>query len=242
MNIVKHWAQRLLNRLGYRISRDYSFAYWFESLLYYVHRKTDEFVFIQIGANEGKKNDPTIYRFVARNHDTLKGIVVEPLKDIFEELKTNYEKYPNITAVNAAIHNSEEEMVLYRADPAKIKGLPKWAGLISSFDKNLHRRVDIPSDVIIPETVPCISFDELLVKYGVTKIDLLQIDAEGYDSEIILNIDFTAIGPIIIRFEHIHMGKATFQRVLDALHNNGYELFVERRDATAYKRNLFRDP
>ena len=66
---------------------------------------------IQIGANDGKVND-TIYEFVTSNPQTVRGILIEPVKDYFEELKINYKKCPNVTLLNMAIHNSMKEMTI----------------------------------------------------------------------------------------------------------------------------------
>ena len=43
---------------------------------------------------------------------------------------------------------------------------------------------------IATEDVKCVSLDSLLVKYNINNIDLLIIDAEGYDYEIIKAIPF----------------------------------------------------
>ena len=136
-------------------------------------------------------------------------------------------------------------MVLYRVDPSKLHNLPEGAKGISSFNENHHRLSGTPSDLIIQEKVRCTPFTQLLEDYQVEKIDLLQIDAEGYDAEIILNIDFNWIKPKIIRFEHdlSHgiMSKEQFLRVVDVLHSNGYELVLEKCDATAYQHSVIVD-
>ncbi len=236
---LKRWKRRFLQTFGYRLVKIDNVKANFESILYRRLRKSGDFFFIQIGANDGE--DP-IYEFVSRNRDKVSGIVIEPLKDFFDELSHRYRKFPKVIPVNVAIHNSESEMILYRIAPQKIKHLPRWLKGISSFNENHHKLTNTPSDWIIPEKVPCISFNELLDRYQVKKLDLLQIDTEGYDSQIILNLDFTAVKPVVIRFEHgvrdSIMSKETLQQVLDFLHKNGYEALVESNDATAYQLEL----
>jgi len=214
----------------------------FENCLYFLLKRTRDFFFIQIGANDGMANDP-IYHFVTVNHDKIKGIVIEPMKDVFEQLQYNYRRHHNIRTVNRAIHNSEEEMILWRVDPAKMRHLPEWARGIASFNKEHHKLSKTPTDCIIPEKVRCISLGELFKEHHVAKIDLLQIDTEGYDSEIILNFDFSGIKPMLIHFEHGLpegvMSEETFSRVLDVLHGHGYEVLMRRYDAIAYERRLF---
>ena len=87
---------------------------------------------------------------------------------------------------------------------------------------------------IIQETVHCISLDNLLVEQNVPQIDLLQIDAEGYDYEIIKMIDFQKIKPSIIRYEHKHLSKQDFDACLEYLIQNSYRILNEGSDITAY--------
>ncbi len=212
---------------------------FFDFVLTQYIKKFDQIAFIQIGANDGKNFDP-IYNFVTRNYQHISGIVLEPIKEYFEELKKTYQHYPNILPVNFAIHNSEKEMIMYRADPKK--QLPLWAKGIGSFSKKHHELSSISSKDVVSEKVSCISIKELIEQYKMTKVDLLQIDAEGYDAEIIFGLDFEKIQPRIINFEHgLSSGitdKKNFSQIVEILHNNGYELWMGKYDTTAYKRDL----
>jgi FkbM family methyltransferase len=238
----KKIVKRILRKEGYCIHRTDRVAF-FESLIETFLKKNNDMFIIQIGANDGKMDDP-IYEFVTNNPKHVSGILIEPVKDYFEELKTNYKKYPNFTLLNLAIHHSMKEMTIYRADPIKIEqyGLPKWTKGIASFNKDHYKLSGTPNDVFIKEKVPCISLNDLLKKHQVEKIDLLQIDTEGYDSEIILNLDFQVIKPKIIHFEHGLstgiMSKEEFSTVIEVLHNNGYELWMDLYDVTAYQLNV----
>ena len=40
----------------------------------------------------------------------------------------------------------------------------------------------------------------------ITRPDLIHIDAEGYDFEIIKSIDFSTLGPVVLLYEHKHLG------------------------------------
>ena len=87
------------------------------------------------------------------------------------------------------------------------------------------------------------SFADLLNEYNIERIDLLQIDTEGYDSEIIRGLDFSKIKPSFIHFEHGEgvMSKEDFSEVLDILHRNGYEIAMEPNDVTAYQMDAIID-
>jgi FkbM family methyltransferase len=206
----------------------------FDTLLDKRIKKTDNFFFIQIGANDGITHDD-IYTFVTRNK--VRGIVIEPLPDFFEKLVDNYKKHPQIKKINVAIHHENKKLELYRVN-SKISELPKWSQGIASFDKEHHLKCGIPSKYIICEEVDCMSFDELIVQNNISYIDLLQIDTEGYDYQIIKMINFNQIKPCIIRFEHLvqhgFMSKNVLRECLTHLYDNGYFISMEKNDAIAY--------
>lgn len=244
-DLPKQILKRLARSCGYRITQIDNIRFFdFEALLYFQLARSPEFRFIQIGACDGVSFDP-IYPFVTRNHARIRGLVVEPLPDLFGQLQHNYRKFPSIVPVNCAIHNTEKEMILYRVDPARTDGLPEWSKGLASFNNQHHELTGIPRDVIVSERVACMSLPELMAAYQYPRLDLLQIDTEGYDAEIILGIDYRALAPTIIRFEHgLHvrtMTSETVERVADKLHQHGYELAIENSDAIAYQRNIVFD-
>lgn len=239
---VKNTLKALVRSCGYVIRRvDNTQFFDFDALLYDQLQRSGVFCFVQIGACDGVSFDP-IYRFVARNHARVRGVVIEPLPDLFQLLQRNYRRYPEVVAVNCAVHNTETEMVLHRVDPARLKEAPDWARGIASFDPQHHRRSGIPTECMIAERVRCRPLSEILKSQQISRLDLLQIDTEGYDAEIVLGIDFREIVPQIIRFEHGlqsgTMAGPAFQRVVEKLHDSGYELMIEASDAIAYRRDL----
>lgn len=235
-------VRRALHRRGYRISRIGRFDF-FQLLLSAYLRNNQSLFFVQIGANDGKSFDP-IYEFVTMNHERVRGVAIEPVNDYFEQLKVSYRNYPNVITRNVAIHNTRKRMTIHRVDPSRIRqdDLPKWAKGIASFDENHHELSGIPADAIIRENVQCVSLNDLVKAHQIGTIDLLQIDTEGYDREIMLNIDFDIIKPKIIHFEHGLsagiMTKKEFSNIADLLHHKGYELWFDLHDATAYQRNV----
>jgi FkbM family methyltransferase len=240
LNHLQESLLSLINRFGYRLTLIDRISF-LEPLLYSLLKANGHVSFVQIGANDGKQSD-ALYRFIAMNHAKVSGIVVEPVKDYFQELRFNYRRFPTIIPVNVAIHHDEKRMTMYRVDPAKRHKLPDWTKGIASFNPRHHEFSNTPADVMIQEEVQCISFDEPLNQHQIEQIDLLQIDTEGYDAEIIKHIDFKRIKPSIIRFEHRIpsgiMSQDTFLSIVELLHEHGYELAIEPYDATAYQRDI----
>lgn len=237
-NRLRGW----LRRSGYRLSK-VKRDFFFDTLLTALLSEGDDFWFVQIGANDGKSFDP-LYQFVTTYPDQMRVLLLEPVREYFEELTENYAGFDNVTLLNIAIHNTQREMTIYRANSADIdRGeLPTWAKGIASFDPNHHAISEIDERFMIAETVRCTTLESLLREHDIGRLDLLHIDTEGYDAEIVLNLDFRQIKPKVIRFEHGLttgiMSKQTFLQVVDYLHADGYEIWQSEFDATAYLRDI----
>src|SRR4029453_1473130 len=87
------------------------------------------------------------------------------------------------------------------------------------------------SDRFIAETVPCITFDTLLRRHRVTRVDLLQIDAEGYDFEILKLVDLQNLRPAMIRYEHRHLMPRDKHACRIYLEQHGYRILEMRFDS-----------
>ncbi|MDA3972325.1 MAG: FkbM family methyltransferase [Desulfobulbaceae bacterium] len=192
----------------------------------------DDFFFVQIGANDGKRADDS-YGFITKHH--LHGIVVEPLRDMFDKLCENYASEPQIEKINKAIHADATTMPLYRIK--KDAGVPDWCHGIGSFSREhlLSGAKKVPNidQYIVEEAVDCISLPELFTSSHVQHISFLQIDTEGYDFEIIKMVDFKTIKPRIIRYECSVMSKADNQACVELLSSHGYQFFDEGNDIIA---------
>ena len=79
---------------------------------------------------------------------------------------------------------------------------------------------------------------QLLGQQDVHSIDVLQIDAEGYDYEIIKQVDFDLVQPNIIRFEHMHLSDEDLNECINKLAPLGYRFINEGLDTIAIKRDL----
>lgn len=224
-----------LRRFGRRVAPVDEFCP-LEPLLYRrLRRSGSRFFFIQVGANDGTLADP-IYEFVTRNR--VSGVVVEPLADVFARLEAAYRAFPGVRPVNVAIHASARSVTLHRVAPQFEAGLPDWARGIASVNPDHHKLGGVPSSAITTEEVSCLTLTELLDRFAVRELDLLQIDTEGYDAEIIHSIDFGRIRPKIIRFEHGLcsgiMTPAVLEGCVRRLAGEGYYVVMEPYDVTCY--------
>jgi FkbM family methyltransferase len=179
------------------------------------HADLERFVLIQIGANDGVRNDP-LARFIARHRP--RAVLVEPQRRPFRALQERYGSDPRITLHYGAIAARAGEYTLYRCredlgprgDVAFLSGLASFerARLLESLRR--HARLlgpDLaPEQAIVPERVNALTFHGLLERYRLERCDLLAIDTEGHDFEILRTVDFSRIRPALILYEHSHLG------------------------------------
>jgi len=106
---LKRLFIRLLERKGYWVT--FGEPATFTGIVSSFSRRTQNFFFIQIGAHDGRKDDP-IYELVQRNR--WSGILVEPQPDVFQRLKENYAGFSGLAFEQAAIVAEGTCMPLYR--------------------------------------------------------------------------------------------------------------------------------
>jgi FkbM family methyltransferase len=218
-----------------------------EFLSEYSLSKKGDFYVIQIGANDGITHDP-IHKFIKR--DRWKGVLLEPQPDVFNnELKRIYQFNEGLTPICAAIGKEDGSQKLYKIGFSDMR----WATGLASFSLEQIREhydsgvvamnckkygLKIPSDPaqqIVAVDVEVISPETLIKKYGISRIDLLQIDAEGYDLEVILIFEIEKTQPQVINFENENLPQEDLERCYQLLKANGYQLQKFGRDTLAMK-------
>mgnify|MGYP001206137934 FL=1 len=191
----------------------YSF-YSIDRILETIFSKTTIKSLIQIGSNDGKRFD-SLNKFVKKYSPTA--ILVEPIKTDFDDLKNNYRDYKNIFFENSVISVNDEISLLYKVDEKKLHFYSEHVKGISSFSKKHLLKHGISKSHIKKEKVNSISINSLLKKYSINQLDLLMVDAEGYDGDIIVDfLSSTSLKPLII-FEYIHINHKKFKKLLNLL-------------------------
>lgn len=192
--------------------------YFFD--LYFSRVDPQNFFFLQVGAHDGRHHDP-LYRYVTKYR--LRGIAIEPQEDVFEQLQATYREYPNVTCVNAAVGAQAGTQSFYT-----IAGDTS----LGTFNKSVAFSYGRP----VKETkVSVVTFNDLVDRYTIKKIDLLQLDCEGYDFELLQQFDFDQFQPQIVNFESVLFSdtdREACEKLLDSL---GYTYFRYERDTCAYK-------
>jgi FkbM family methyltransferase len=192
--------------------------------------------FVQVGAHDGVSFDPVNY--LIQTH-RWQGIRIEPVPELFQKLKDLHRGNHAIKVENLAVAESRGTRDFYRLKSDS--NTPKWETGLGSFLKEVvakHRPMIPDFDGrLVSEKVPCDRLSNVLAKHEVQKVDVFFIDTEGYDFEIIKQIDFDRHVPKAILFEHKHLGKHT-KACDEFLRKRGFALLRLTYDTLAVTREL----
>jgi len=186
---------------------------------------------VVIGANDGVSNMPDDKFLIEQVQQKGKSaLLVEPYSPSFEKLKANYGDF-NVVFERAAITLHDGTTNLYvpvESDHEFIKN-----NFLCSVSESFARDASYCYKAPRFETVqvPCMTFASLMSKHGITDIWTLLIDAEGYDAEIILSIDFSAIKVDRLIFESAstdgHGARGpNFEKCVYRLRKSGFTRFI----------------
>lgn len=247
---MKKIIRKIINHLGYDIIKPKRSQLTIQNIFAsYFYKIPEDFFFVQVGAHDGKTRDP-LYDYITRCN--LAGILVEPQRVVFEKLQQNYASCKNLIFANIAIAEMDGYRSLYGVKESFQSTYNQHidkgddATGIASFSKDhirTHLKKNMPrffkekniDDYIGAETVKTLSFDTFTQKYNVKKIDLLQIDAEGFDFKIIKMLDFSKFSPSFINYESKNLQKIDRDRCEKLLQSKGYVLIKPGGDTCALK-------
>lgn len=140
--------------------------------------------FIEFGAANGVSNSNT---FLLEKKFNWKGILVEPAKKFYKELKKKRNCYI-------------ENKIVYKDSKSKLMFYETYNPELSSINLNNKYNRDFVQSKYELETI---SLNDLLKKYNMPKIiDYLSIDTEGSEYDILSNFNFEEFKFKIITCEH----------------------------------------
>lgn len=187
--------------------------------------------FIQVGASDGLRWDP-IRRFIIR--DKWKGVLIEPLKPVYEILRSNYSYLKNNDLIfeNCAISTDKGSVKFWSYSTQFLKSLSIEDRLYylrkSSLDKTHVEKIFSKTEKH-EECIACYETTSLTLKKIIERyfpgnvIDLIIIDAEGLDDKVIRTIDFDICFPKAIIYESHNLSENN-QIIENYLLEKGYSL------------------
>lgn len=196
---------------------------------------------VVVGANDGKTNDP-IYNFAMRRASKTNILLIEPNKPLLPYLQNNYSSHPSHQIANCAV-GKEGTLTLYAVKRefwdifqptyATKRGWPSYRAatgitspIKSHVEKALVRQNIDPDSAIDILNIPAKELKTLLedLKWP-TPIDVLQIDAEGYDDIVIYNSNLSHTRPKLIYFESNHLSEEQGKVLKNDLSKRRYKTY-----------------
>ena len=189
---------------------------------------------IQVGAMDGINFDDTrgfldMYKW--------KSLLIEPIPDLFEELKNNFKDRENYTFEQCAITENDGEIEMLTVPPDVIereglhpgyKGMSALYPLKNGFGSDYQRDIDVKTKFGVNIQVPSLTFDSLLKKHDIEQFDILICDAEGYDWNIFKQLDLSKYRPKFIRLEYINLTDEEKILTESKLKDNGYIIDINQ--------------
>jgi FkbM family methyltransferase len=216
--------------------RFWAFGDVLDALVYSVLATRRAVYAVQIGSNDGRRNDP-LWPF--RDYGGLRGLLVEPSAQAFDALRRNYAPYAgrfSLAQVAVCAESGLRPFFSFAPAPA----LPAGAEQLGTLDEELlrahARALRLPESSVQSVDTRCVTFDELCTENGVGGIDVLLIDAEGSDFTILRQVDLAARGVILLAFEHCHLSEDDLDAAHAMLRAGNYDLLAHGSDTIAIDR------
>ena len=184
-------------------------------------KEKETFYFVQIGANDGVLADslnPLIRKY------GLHGCLVEPMKDVFRDLKNNYSDQPQLDFRAVMIGSSDDTGEIYRFKRDAPVPANFFHGLARADKNYIQKRAEAVGLPDMYERLECVmqTFSTFMLTLPVRKISMLYIDTEGSGDQIIEAAFESGIFPAIINYEWSEMSTERRFLLKMKLLDNGY--------------------
>ena len=222
----------------------------FRTLLARAMRERGPLGIVQVGANDGRINDP-LYEVVMSHPESARILLIEPQPEILEHLKRNYAEHPDTRFWCGAI-GPPGALTLHRVRPrfwgdfksthfahAPAYRAPSGFASSSLAHVRAHARAGLPphiglEDAIEAMQVPSTGLEGLLSErfpdFG--SVDVLQIDAEGMDHVVLAHCAIAHYRPLLVQFEHAHLEPGVRLKIAVDFERLGYRVMVDPQGDT----------
>jgi FkbM family methyltransferase len=211
-------------------------------VLHNIGKKEKDAVAIQIGAMDGIQFDDTRGFF---DMYKWKSILIEPIPQLFEELKHNLKDRENLIFEQCAIAETDGFVEMLTVPPEIIKendlhpgykGMSAMFPLKNGFGSDYHRDIEVKQKFGKNIKVPSLTMKSLLRKHKLKSFDILVCDAEGYDWVIFKQLDLKKIRPKFVRLEFCNLTDEEKRLLLEKLTKNNYEYEISGQNIDAVTR------
>lgn len=193
---------------------------------------------LQIGGNDGQQDD---FVNAFSNNKQIELHIVEPIKIYYEELKKYYSNQSNVYTYNYAITNTTSVDYINFIPPHP--SMPYWLKGCSSFfmDRNILSGMcswdenGVPFNPYTDQNlisyiknnttklpVMCVTFNDFIKLSNLNSIDILVIDTEGYEYDIIKQINLNQFNISLIILEYHNQSGLAKKHIPELLKEKNY--------------------
>ncbi len=217
------------------MNMDKFYDFFDKALKHFINKKNNA-TYISIGAMDGISFDDAAGHLQTSDFNI---VYVEPMPKLVQILKENIEKNviaPGIVEASAiSTYDGMIDMFTVDVDMVNEEFIEKYglqskgyAGMSSiyppknGFAGTFERDIEVREKYGKTITVPCITLNTLFERHKITHFDMMSIDVEGYEHEVLSQLDFTKHRPTLIRAEIICMEEDRLNAFKDLLSKHGY--------------------
>lgn len=203
-----------------------------ERVVFELARARPEARFVQVGAHDGTQLDPLRQAILGAR---WRGIMVEPVPYVFERLARRYGGHPRLVLENVAIAEVDGTRPFHHLrQAADGEDVWQWYDALGSFRRDVVLKHDgFVGDIaerLVTVELPCVTFTTLCERHGVERLDLVQIDTEGYDAEVLRLIDLPRYRPSVVIYEHLHLDPGERDGTRELMERHGYRQVSDGMD------------
>jgi FkbM family methyltransferase len=188
---------------------------------------------VQIGANDGIRNDPIRQHVIKYG---WQGLLVEPVPHVFRSLKHNYAGQDRLSFANVAVDSHSGRATMLTAKELAA-GANNPMSSMSSFHEDVVKKhewlVESLDGLVEEQQVPTVTLRSLLNDYAINRIDGLFVDTEGHDKVVLDQLNLATHKPQFILYEHVHLSRTDQATLIGRFEENGYSITAMRRDTFA---------
>jgi FkbM family methyltransferase len=167
-------------------------------------------VIVQIGAHDGVLGEEYGLQDLLNNLIDFKLFLIEPIDEFFNNLPSVYGKYGDkVQYIKCAISDKN--------------------GVINMIDQGCMSKIDDSGNI----PVDSITWNKFILDNNINKVDLLVLDCEGYEFNILSQINFSEVKPSVIRYEYFWLPNK--EECDNYLTSNGYQIELCEHDHTYNK-------
>ena len=176
-----------------------------------VNSTTNNPTIVQIGAHDGTEGEEYGLQNFLESLDSFNLYLIEPLPNYFQELEGVYSKYSGPTKI-IHYHNY---------------AISEINGQIRMNDLKGSSHISASGAVLVDSKM----WETFVAENQINQIDLLLMDCEGYEFNILKQINFEFVNNI--RYEFLHLGNK--EETDNLLRNNGFTVDLCESDPTYNK-------